>query len=641
MMRPNNKFILRISVLIVVLSTFFHNGYSQSLNLPRTNIFGREYYVYKAQKDDSTYGITKNHGWDYDILLLLNPQLKESLSEGMNIYYPVSVAPSVEPQNIFKYTVRRGDDIYKISNKFDVPVVELYELNPSAKYQIKEDEIINIPLDDDNVVEHIVTHGETLWGLAAEFGTRIEDIMKLNPGLNEHNLQAGKTIKIDVGSRYKKLIKEQTTQIKLVSLTPYKVKRNDTWESIASNNNLEISILRSANPGISELEKDLVINIPDVIQNTVETMIPEIDPRESTPEGIEEIFQEIESEKPQQELKEEVRVYVLLEDYETYKDMEFARGVISAVDELKNSPFKIIVKISDGKESADNIMSELNKFTPDIIFINSEKTIPEYISSYAQDNNVYTVNMFNVKSDLYQSNPYLIQLLTPSEYYYDSTARAVNEKYGDYKLLIAGEPDATDNLLESLFKFYAPSSAISIPAEGIKDFQPVSGEKYLIYGTATKKADVKSMVENLKILKEKAILSDIAVLGRPNWIAYVDAFKELYSGAEVMIPSRSFFDSELTVSRDFINSYKSRFGHTPMKSFPVYSVAGYDAAHYFIPAVSISNQNFEIYTADPLFTPLQNEIVLKRANDNGGLYNAVIYLVKFNSFGNIDKIRVE
>lgn len=608
------------------------------------NILGMEYTEYEVGKGESLYGIAKTMNWDVDQICALNPGIEANIKEGTVIYYPVATTPSPHGEDTISYEVSRSETVYSIAKQFNLTPEDIYAANPQSQYGIKAGEKLIVPIGKQaksgQSITHIVKQGETLYGLAKQYNTRVEDIMRNNPGVSEKNFQIGAKIKIIPGSRNQNLIKEKVTESKLLSITNYKVKKNDTWAKIAASQKVDEAILKAANPSISELEKDINLIVPHTEAVAVEKMVPEVDPRESTPEGREEIFQEVQEEIARQAAANQ-KVLVLLDEYETNKDMEFTRGLIAAVDELKDSPFHISLKVVDGRESETSVLKQIDSFEPTLIIVNTEKDIPLYVADYAALAKCYVANMFNVKSELYTTNPYMIQMLTPSEYFNSEIAETLGNKYGNRTLVIAGEPGTNDTMLENLFKYFEPRNVISVSENDIDNYEADPTKDYLIYGTATKKADVKALIEKIARLKEKSPASEIATLGKANWITHADALKEQYCEAEVMVPSRSYFDSELAASKDFIDNYKDLYEHTPMKSFPVYSVAGYDALRFLLEALYTNPDNPEAFSTNDQIEALQNDIKLRRVSAEGGLYNPIVYLVKFNTFGNIDKIRVE
>ncbi|MDE7109829.1 MAG: LysM peptidoglycan-binding domain-containing protein, partial [Muribaculaceae bacterium] len=56
--------------------------------LPKVEILGKEYYYHEIKKGESIYGIAKQHGWDLDELVRLNPTTASDMAKGSRLYYP-------------------------------------------------------------------------------------------------------------------------------------------------------------------------------------------------------------------------------------------------------------------------------------------------------------------------------------------------------------------------------------------------------------------------------------------------------------------------------------------------------------------------------------------------------------------------
>jgi len=122
------------------------------VRLPIVELLGNNYYVYKARKGDSLFGIARMFGWDDKRLQELNPSAISPLKKGMKIYYPAEVLKKTEVFVRTEYpdagellhTVKRGETVYAISNMYGVPVDIIYRLNPDSRNGIKAGESLMI-----------------------------------------------------------------------------------------------------------------------------------------------------------------------------------------------------------------------------------------------------------------------------------------------------------------------------------------------------------------------------------------------------------------------------------------------------------------------------------------------------------------
>ena len=137
------------------------------------------------------------------------------------------------------YTVKRGDTLYGISNQFGVSVVELSNLNNVKAESLKVGQVLKIPnksgTNPSNMFMYTVKKGDSLYKIAIKYNTTVNEIKKLN-NLVSDNLSIGDVLKIP--ENYSK-----ETEMTMPSFINYTVKKGDSLYSIAKNNNVSIETI--------------------------------------------------------------------------------------------------------------------------------------------------------------------------------------------------------------------------------------------------------------------------------------------------------------------------------------------------------------------------------------------------------------
>lgn len=332
-----------------------------------------------------------------------------------------------------------------------------------------------------------------------------------------------------------------------------------------------------------------------------------------------------------------VKIAVILSDISANKDLEFARGMLMGLENQKNENHKISLRMINGAVSADSVRMQLDEFSPILIVANFEKNFPAYLSNYASDNNVMTVNAFDMRNEFYKNNPKMIQLLTPSNYFNQEISEFIGKNFEGYQLVTLGDFDPNDQMYDRISAKF-PIEIISFPdLKDFAQFTPDPEKNYLFYCFPNKKENVKAVNEALISFRSKNPGILTAAVGRPSWITYTD-FAKNFEAANVYIPSRCYFDPTTAEGKKFIMDYNKVHGHTPIKSFPVYSVMGYDLINHFVNGIEQSGND---YTKEWPKTPvLQNEFSFKNAPGVAGYYNPEVYIIRFNSTGGADKISI-
>lgn len=141
------------------------------------------------------------------------------------------------------YVVKAGDTLWGISNQFGVSVTELSELNDVNAATLKIGQVLKIPTNSgtnpDNMFMYTVKKGDTLWSIARVYGTSVEEIKKLNYFTN-NDLYIGQVIRIPE-------IYTKEEDMYVPQFINYTVKKGDTLYSIAKKYNLSVDTLISDN----------------------------------------------------------------------------------------------------------------------------------------------------------------------------------------------------------------------------------------------------------------------------------------------------------------------------------------------------------------------------------------------------------
>lgn len=192
-----------------------------STTLPTTHTVSSGETLYKIA---STYGTTVNE------LKKLNNLISDNLYPGQTLKLPGTTEENIGNT----YTVKKGDTLYQIASKYNISVDELKSLNNLTSNTLSVGQTLKIRNNtSDKVTEdydfYTIKNGDTLFKIANEFNTTVDEIKKLN-NLTSNALSVGQIIKIP-----------QTTS------TTYIVKKGDTLWSIAKDNNTTVDDIKELN----------------------------------------------------------------------------------------------------------------------------------------------------------------------------------------------------------------------------------------------------------------------------------------------------------------------------------------------------------------------------------------------------------
>ena len=277
------------------------------------SLFGENYINYKVENGDTLYGIAFSHGMSASEFLRLNNienadkynlKIGETLKvkekeyslvfDSVNKSYALNVDKSKSYKN---YKVKSGDTVLGIAFSHGMSASEFCAINNIKdfnKYNLKVGEILKVANNnidkisieknsdnsvDRNSVENIkkeieannqnnndnnfeiytVRSGDTLFGIAFDSNTPVNDFLRINDIESplKYKLKIGEKLKINLQK------KNQNNTIDAKKITSvYKVKKGDTLSAIAINNSMSLNELLELNG----LNRNYLLKIGDNIK---------------------------------------------------------------------------------------------------------------------------------------------------------------------------------------------------------------------------------------------------------------------------------------------------------------------------------------------------------------------------------------
>ena len=214
-----------------------------------------------------------------------NPEIKKS-----------EIIETIDSTTYYLHFVKEGESVFAIAKVYGVGVNTVFEHNPESRTGVHAGQVLKIPFHikeepkpkpkdktvlqkDEDFFYHIVKSHETLYGISKGYRVDMEDVKKINPGLDE-NLKEGQMIKIPAlkkpGIAY---FEEESDETKL-----HTIEQGETLYGIAKEYNVSIGEIKNANPGLTDV---LGVGTPILIPNqiareTANTSSPETEVADSS-----------------------------------------------------------------------------------------------------------------------------------------------------------------------------------------------------------------------------------------------------------------------------------------------------------------------------------------------------------------------
>lgn len=548
--------ITRNTTLLFALLAVFMSGCATAQNYPQRTKDGSNYYVYTVEPGNTVYAISKLFSVAVDDLIKANPEAKSGLSIGQEIYVPVKMIDKraarksdidIEGKYIL-HTAQRKETLFSIASQYGVSVNEIMNLNPESAQSLRIGDVIKVPAvsstlakeiflepaKNDTFIVHQVQKGETVYGLAKEFGLTADSLSGANNNF-ESGMKVGQWIVIP---KYKESYLAQSEEDAPVDsfTTNYPVGEKKTYK--------------------------------------IGVMLP---------------FELAHNDSLERSLTEGKELFILTEIA-----LDYYRGVLFALDSLKKMGLTAEVYVYDVGEDIVRVRDVLARpeiRTLDIIFGPMHKTSIAIVSDAAKKNGTYLVSPNSFSNEVFSDNPFLMRSLASRETLLRYLGNYVAIQHPKDNVIMINSDNSKDWPFRKLFKENYNQALGSFP-NSLNDSLRTAG----ISLTKPENAADWLSKDHLNVLvvpsNELAFVSDfmtrlsrispeykIQIYGLENWIRYDNieaAYKNRFK-LRLVMPNYVDYHNENTIA--FLEKYRDQY-HMEPTSYG-YGFTGYDLMLFF------------------------------------------------------------
>ena len=181
-----------------------------------------------------------------------------------------------EPMECIVYTVKKGDSLYSIANKYNTTVNEIKRYNNLDNNLLNIGDRIVIPCNVENdyktgeeYVMYTVVKNDSLYSIANKFNTTVDNIKKLN-GLTNNNLSIGQKLIVDDKSGVSSVLEcFGNGNFDNNNYINYMVVKGDNLYNLARKYNASVDQIKLVNNLKSnDLSVGQILKIPNMNSNT-------------------------------------------------------------------------------------------------------------------------------------------------------------------------------------------------------------------------------------------------------------------------------------------------------------------------------------------------------------------------------------
>lgn len=546
----------------------------------------------------------------------------------LGVLCPLQVKGQKKVEKTVKYTVQPGETILGIAHRHGTTLDHLLSLNPGVQPDyVQAGQVVIVPYVPGGA-EPAPTPAQRA---AAARATEKNVVVKKQPAAGNAAIMPNAVSKVSYAE-----VGQQPQPVK-VTYKEYKAKKKETAYGIAKANNITVDELIEANPEMKQegykLKKGSVLRIP------VKPIV-----KKPTFKGL-----------------NTIRLAVILplvgNGVEFDRSVEFYRGLLMGVEELKQAGVNVVVSVYNEPAPDVSIASQMLQVVgqnPDVIVGPLYPTHFTDVTAVSAKK-VKVVVPFSSKVPQVDYRPEVYVLNTPAVY---ENALALdlfmtNFKKQTHVILLHGQAGNKRSFSEELQRRLSSAGydIVSLPTSASTQQMTAAllGKKqgeYIIVPDDASEATMKQMLTKTADLQHALSGAQISLLGYESWLPYAEGnMREQIHAANTYILTPNYYYPYTTASKAFYDKYRKWFKADFVSSKPRMAPLGYDFARGFLGSMATYGYDFSTQSpqkgsvaAQP---KLQSEPRFITVGGNGGYVSRSMWLVRFKRDMSIVKISAQ
>jgi len=581
----------------------------------------------------------------------------------------------------YVHVVKKGETLFSIAKAYNVTTQDIIQYNPSAAEGIKADQVLKIPETGNKGNEvmlkesgeyryHIVEKGQTLFSIAQKYGTKVDELIRLNPELEVSNIQVNQVIKIPLRKEaVDSILVLPAPELQSVS---YVVKEGETLFSISRKYNTSVEAIRKANPSIEQdnIKAGMVIQIPLTGKLPVNDSTRQITP------GLSCYVKSFCDSLAGSTRRSQVKAALLLPFYSTTEAedsvegmeqnvarldeqnteispvsacfTEFYEGVLLALKALKEEGISVTLHTFDTEKGLPYLLALTLK--PE--FLQSDLVIGpvlakelNVIQPVCKEKAIPLISPISQNPEFIKDNPLFFQVNPSNNKCFDMMMNYIAgfEKENIIVMLQPAGNDAQSALQADIIRHYfADTSAVKI-VYFVKDscdpslFLDASRRNLIIIPSK----DETFVTSAIAMINTYFNQYNIEVFGPSAWLSFTSIDIEFLHNLQFTYFTPFFVDYSSPAVKSFLAEFRKVYGFEPgrMSSHGFnYAMLGYDIAYRFIKAYAIYGKAMGCCLQDIKEKSILGDYNFVRTSIINGFQNESGAIVKFTRNFEVKKI---
>ncbi len=273
---------IKLLITISIICSIAFSSRAQ-LPLPTRTIGGMQFYYHEIKKNETLYSIANKLKITQEDIIKYNPEAAGGIEADQFLFFPVSDFASrgkstesvTDAPSYFTHIVKKGETLYGIAKNYGTTTSRIIQLNPDANSGIKEGQELQIPQSattvtsnqEDTAIENSTQDTAFIYVTIRPGDTLFSTAKKYNTSIDKlMELNPGISPQNFKSGEVIRVRPNYYTVIETERETTefhtYEIERGDTYFSISRKFKVSVEDLRAANPDMKKLKRGKTLYIP-------------------------------------------------------------------------------------------------------------------------------------------------------------------------------------------------------------------------------------------------------------------------------------------------------------------------------------------------------------------------------------------
>lgn len=549
------------------------------------------------------------------------------------------VYEEIDGRQFYIHIVQGGNTLYGLSKLYQVSAEKIIEHNPTAAtgLQIGQKIIIPVGKKEETAIENItvpdshhVEKGDNLYNISKRYGVTMEDLVKLNPGV-ENGIAIGQELKLPSTAKITKTVETvpSKTQITFTdSIVYYTVLPHETLYSISKRFMVSMDEIRSLNDMKNDrLKKNEVIKIPVKKEKITQVQVRKIEEVQK-----EKTIDESLSFRP----KATYKIFYLLPfnldgGSQNLRELstEFLMGAQIALDSLEKLGLKAKVEILDVTNDTlkfKQLLESKNVQSADLIIGPFMGSHVDIAARFAKENKIRMVSPLNPSASLLKDNPYVYNSVNSDITLIEGSAEYLAKHNSADQIVLIKVGAKDEDLYQAFrlkFKKSLPNDSkaklIECNQADMGNFIKKGGNTIFVVPSTDKVLPIKFMNDLEKVSSKAGASGKIIVFATKDWINN-DEIRGYYKNKyEIHYASPYDFNYSYDDTKQILKKYRLKYNADLSK----YGTQGFDVSYYFIQSLLLQKD---------IKNGVMNQFTMKKVASGSGFENKTCFIMKQENY---------